>query len=70
MEYVAVFQKLGENWAGYVPDVPGCLATGMTEKEVTQNLQEAFLTFNELRTSPSPIPHTFVWHVTTSPEME
>jgi predicted RNase H-like HicB family nuclease len=29
------------NYSGYVPDLPGCIATGATVKEVEQELREA-----------------------------
>lgn len=66
MEYVAVFLKLEHNWAGYIPEIPGCLATGKTEQEVVENLQDAFFTFNQLRSSPLPAPHAFTFRVTAS----
>lgn len=65
MEYVAVFQQSGTKWAGYIPDIPGCLAAGETREEAARNLQEAFLTFNRLRTIPLPQPHTFTGFVST-----
>ncbi len=64
MEYVAVIQKLDKNWAGYIPDVPGCLASGETREEAMRNLQEAFTTFSALHTKPLPQPHTVTGYVT------
>ncbi|HEX8983520.1 MAG TPA: type II toxin-antitoxin system HicB family antitoxin [Ktedonobacterales bacterium] len=66
MDYVAVYLKLEKNWAGCIPEVPGCLATGETEQEVVDNLQAAFSEFDALRTSPHPTPHAFTGKVSTN----
>lgn len=39
--YAVVIEKAATNYAAYVPDLPGCVATGDTLKEVQEQIQEA-----------------------------
>ena len=39
--YLVIIEKGKKNYSAYSPDVPGCIATGKTEKEVKKNMQEA-----------------------------
>ncbi len=39
--YAVVFEEAPNNYAAYVPDLPGCVATGVTREEVAQNIREA-----------------------------
>ena len=41
MRYAVVIEKAAGNYSGYVPDLPGCVATGPTVKDVEQELREA-----------------------------
>jgi predicted RNase H-like HicB family nuclease len=41
MKYAVVIEKAGENLSAYVPDLPGCIATGDTASEVEQQIREA-----------------------------
>jgi predicted RNase H-like HicB family nuclease len=41
MKYAVVIEKAGENLSAYVPDLPGCIATGDTTSEVEQQIREA-----------------------------
>ena len=41
MRYAVVIEKAGGNFSGYVPDLPGCIATGATVAEVENELREA-----------------------------
>jgi len=43
MKYLIVIEKGPENYSAYAPDLPGCVATGKTRKEVEQNMHEAIL---------------------------
>jgi predicted RNase H-like HicB family nuclease len=36
-----VIEKAQGNYSAYVPDLPGCVATGLTVDEVEQQLREA-----------------------------
>jgi predicted RNase H-like HicB family nuclease len=39
--YAIVIEKAKSNYAAYVPDLPGCIATGKTVKETERRLREA-----------------------------
>ena len=41
MRYAIVIEKAENNYAAYVPDLPGCVATGMTVEETEQQMREA-----------------------------
>ena len=40
-QYAVVVERAGSNYSAYVPDLPGCIATGQTVAEVTETLREA-----------------------------
>jgi predicted RNase H-like HicB family nuclease len=39
--YAVVYEKAPNNWAAYVPDLPGCITTGRTLQDAKQNIREA-----------------------------
>ena len=39
--YAVIFEQAENNWAAYVPDLPGCISTGKTLEETERNIQEA-----------------------------
>ncbi len=39
--YAVVFEKAENNWAAYVPDLPGCISTGKTLEDTKRNIREA-----------------------------
>jgi predicted RNase H-like HicB family nuclease len=41
MKYAVVIEKAGNNFSAYVPDLPGCVATGATVSEAEQSIREA-----------------------------
>jgi predicted RNase H-like HicB family nuclease len=41
MRYAIVIEKARKNYSAFVPDLPGCVATGATVKEVERNLRGA-----------------------------
>lgn len=41
MRYAVVIEKANANYSAYVPDLPGCIATGASIAEVDQNIREA-----------------------------
>lgn len=41
MRYAIVIEKAKENYAAYVPDLPGCVATGATVEETEKLIREA-----------------------------
>lgn len=41
MKYLIVIEKAGKDYSAYIPDVPGCVATGKTQQEVKEHIKEA-----------------------------
>jgi len=41
MRYAIVVEKAGNNYSAYVPDLPGCVATGTTVEETEREIREA-----------------------------
>ena len=41
MKYAVVIEKAEGNYSAYVPDLPGCIATGATVPEVENEIREA-----------------------------
>lgn len=41
MRYAIVIERATNNFSAYVPDLPGCVATGDTVEEVTSEMSEA-----------------------------
>lgn len=41
MRYAIVIEKAGNNFSAYVPDLPGCVATGETAKETETEIKTA-----------------------------
>ena len=57
MRYAIVVENAGNNYSAYVPDLPGCVATGGTLEETEQLIREAVeLHLNGLRQDGLPIP--------------
>lgn len=40
-KYLVVFEKTKTGYSAYVPDLPGCIATGRTKSETENNMYEA-----------------------------
>ena len=41
MRYAVVIEKAGSNFSAYVPDMPGCVATGDTVAAVKTEIRDA-----------------------------
>ena len=41
VKYAVIFERAQNNWAAYVPDLPGCMTTGQTLEETKINIREA-----------------------------
>ena len=41
MKYAIVIEKADSNYSAYVPDLPGCVATGVTPEEAEKEIREA-----------------------------
>ena len=60
MQYTIVIEESPRNYAAYVLDLPGCVATGATREEVVSEIRQAILFHIEsLREhgEPAPEPH-------------
>ncbi|KAB2931481.1 MAG: type II toxin-antitoxin system HicB family antitoxin [Candidatus Contendobacter sp.] len=57
MRYAVVIEKAERNYAAYVPDLPGCVATGQTLEKIETQIQEAIqLHLRGIREDGLPIP--------------
>ena len=57
MKYAVIIEKAANNYSAYVPDLPGCVATGKTREATAQNIREAIAFHLEgLREDGMPIP--------------
>jgi predicted RNase H-like HicB family nuclease len=58
MRYAVVIEQAEGNYSAYVPDLPGCVATGSTIPEVESQIREA-ITFHleGLREDGIPVPY-------------
>ena len=57
MRYAIVIEKAALNYAAYVPDLPGCVATGATIQETEDMIREAIeFHLAGLRADSLPIP--------------
>jgi predicted RNase H-like HicB family nuclease len=57
MRYAVVIEKANANFSAYVPDLPGCVATGATVEEVEREIKEAIrFHLDGLREDGLPIP--------------
>lgn len=57
MRYAVVIEQADGNFSAYVPDLPGCVATGATVEEVEREIREAIAFHIEgLREDGLPVP--------------
>ncbi|MFL6275578.1 MAG: type II toxin-antitoxin system HicB family antitoxin [Blastocatellia bacterium] len=57
MRYAIVIEKAENNYAAYVPDLPGCVTTGQTIEETEEQIREAIeFHLRGLREDGLPIP--------------
>ena len=67
--FLIVIEKAKDNYSAYSPDLPGCVATGKTRRQVTYSMHEAIeihirgLLEDKL---PIPKPHAFAEYVAVS----
>jgi predicted RNase H-like HicB family nuclease len=56
-EYAVLYKRGERNWSAYVPDLPGCVATGKTRDETEQRIREAIAFHIEgMKLHGEPIP--------------
>lgn len=57
LKYTVIIERYASGFGAYVPDLPGCGATGNTEEEVRTRIQEAInLHLRAMREDGDPIP--------------
>jgi predicted RNase H-like HicB family nuclease len=57
MRYAIVIENAGPNFSAYVPDLPGCVATGPSVEDVEREIREAIeLHLEGMREDGDPIP--------------
>ena len=57
MRYAVVIEKAPSNYAAYVPDLPGCIATGASVHETESLIREAIVFHLEgLKADGLPVP--------------
>lgn len=62
MKYVVVYEQAPDNWAAYVPDLPGCIAAADTREEVEKLIREAIVLYlDALREQGTPAPEPGRW---------
>lgn len=67
--YAVLYERGERNWSAYVPDLPGCVATGKTRDETEQRIREAIAFHIEgllLDGDPVPEPNVEVGTVCIS----
>ena len=57
MRYTMIIETGERNYSAYLPDLPGCIATGKTIEEVKERMREAIeLHLEGMREDGLPIP--------------
>jgi predicted RNase H-like HicB family nuclease len=57
MRYAVVIEKAEGNYSAYVPDLPGCIATGETVKDVEIEIRDAIrFHIDGLKEDGLPVP--------------
>ena len=57
VKYTVVIERTSGDLAAYVPDLPGCVATGDTQEELLEEIREAIgVHIESLRDHGEPIP--------------
>ena len=57
MKYTVVIEKTPNNYAAYVPDLPGCVATAIFREELLEEIREAIeFHIDGMREDGDPVP--------------
>jgi predicted RNase H-like HicB family nuclease len=57
MRYAVVIEKAEGNYSAYVPDLPGCVATGSSVKDVEKEIRDAIrFHIDGLKEGGLPVP--------------
>jgi len=56
-DYLAIYERNADGWWAYVPDLPGCVATGVDRDEAERNVRDAIVAHVDLlRSTGRPVP--------------
>jgi predicted RNase H-like HicB family nuclease len=59
-EYTVIYERAGGNYSAYVPDLPGCITTGLTLETTKRNIRDAIeLYLDALKEDGRPAPDAF-----------
>jgi predicted RNase H-like HicB family nuclease len=59
--FLVIFEKAGNNFSAYSPDLPGCIATGKTRQQAAAAMQRAIqLHLEGLMAERLPLPRNRV----------
>jgi predicted RNase H-like HicB family nuclease len=62
MGYLVAYESLPNNYTAFVPDLPGCVATGHTRAEVQRNIRDAIATHvSAMREDGETVPNPSAW---------
>jgi predicted RNase H-like HicB family nuclease len=67
--FLIIIEEGEHNYSAYVPDLPGCIATGRTREEVEKNMREAIIMHLEGMIEdqePVPTSHTNAEYIDVS----
>ena len=57
LKYAVVYEQTPNNYGAYVPDLPGCISTGASWREIQDNIREAIEFHIEgLQENDDPVP--------------
>lgn len=57
--FLVIIERAEDNYSAYSPDLPGCIATGVTREEAERNMHEAIdMHVRRLLEDNLPIPET------------
>jgi len=57
MRYTVIYEKSATGYGAYVPDLPGCVATGKTKAQVKKLIREAIeFHIESLKQHGEPVP--------------
>jgi predicted RNase H-like HicB family nuclease len=57
MRYAVVIEKAEHNYSAYVPDLPGCIATGASVAEIEKEIRDAIrFHIDGLKEDGLPVP--------------
>jgi predicted RNase H-like HicB family nuclease len=62
MDYAVIYEKSDTGYAAYVPDLPGCVATGATRRKVERLIRSAIQMHLEgMAEDGEPVPPPTTW---------